>query len=52
VTSRLDHERSVNRLFAEVAPRFVDQPGGYTRTAKLGLRKGDAAPMVLIEFVD
>jgi large subunit ribosomal protein L17 len=51
VMSRLDHERSVQRLFEVVAPRYESTPGGYTRTAKLGVRKGDAAPMVLIEFV-
>ena len=51
VMSRLDHERSVERLFEVVAPRYESTPGGYTRMAKLGPRKGDAAPMVLIEFV-
>lgn len=51
VMSRLDHEKSVARLFDVVAPRYEDIPGGYTRISKLGIRHGDAAPMVLIEFV-
>lgn len=51
VMSRLDHEKSVARLFDVVAPRYEDVSGGYTRISKLGLRHGDAAPMVLIEFV-
>jgi large subunit ribosomal protein L17 len=51
VMSRLDHEKSVARLFDVVAPRYEDVPGGYTRISKLGIRHGDAAPMVLIEFV-
>ncbi len=52
VLARLGNNRdAMLKLFDELAPRFANRPGGYTRTYKLGIRKGDAAPMVQLEFL-
>lgn len=50
--ARLSDAGSVKKLFDDIAPRFKDRPGGYTRIIKLGPRFGDAADMVLLELVE
>ncbi len=53
VASRLNNDRKlVGKVFDELAPRYEDRPGGYTRIYRLGPRKGDNAPMVMLELVD
>jgi large subunit ribosomal protein L17 len=48
----LRSKSAAHKLFAEVAPRFADRTGGYTRIATIGPRSGDSATMVYLELVD
>lgn len=48
----LQNKYAVTELFKVVAEKVADRPGGYTRVIKLGIRKGDAAPIAFIELVD
>jgi large subunit ribosomal protein L17 len=49
---RLRDGAAVGRLFTELGPRFKDRPGGYLRILKMGFRRGDAAPMALVQLLD
>ena len=48
----INGEDLVKHLFDNVGPRAKDRPGGYTRITKTGMRRGDAAPSVVIELID
>ena len=50
--ARLADPKSVQKLFDEIAPRYTDRPGGYTRMMKLGRRLGDSSEMVVLELVE
>ncbi len=50
--SKLRDRNNVVKIFNELGPRYISRPGGYLRILKCGYRKGDNAPMALIELVD
>jgi len=50
--SRLNDAKIVKKLFDEIAPRYTERKGGYTRLTKLGQRDGDRADLVLLELVE
>jgi large subunit ribosomal protein L17 len=52
VASKLGDNQILKRLFDEIAPRYTNRNGGYTRVMKLGPRMGDSAEMVILELVE
>jgi large subunit ribosomal protein L17 len=50
--ARMADPEAVKRLFDEIAPRYEERPGGYTRMLKLGPRQGDSSEMVILELVE
>ncbi len=52
VATMVQDREIAKRLFDEIAPRFADRPGGYTRIMRLGRRRGDNAELAIIEFID
>ncbi len=52
VAKTVQEKDVLNKLFVEIAPKFKERPGGYTRILKIGSRQGDAAEMVILELVE
>tara|TARA_B100001250_G_scaffold213670_1_gene183281 strand:+ start:236 stop:571 length:336 start_codon:yes stop_codon:yes gene_type:complete len=52
VIKKLPNKNIVRTLCDDIAPNYIDRPGGYTRIVKLGYRDNDRAPVSIIEFVD
>ncbi len=50
--ARLQDDDQLVKLFDTIAPRYADRPGGYIRIVKAGIRRSDATPMAIVEFVD
>jgi len=49
---KLNEPEVLQKLFAEIGPRYADRPGGYTRIMRMGPRKGDAAEIAILELID
>jgi len=51
ILSKIENTEVVTHLFDEIAPRYAERPGGYTRIVRVGPRRGDGAEMAIIELI-
>lgn len=51
LTSKLGSKEAVRKIIENLAPKYKDRPGGYTRIIKTGIRRDDASPQAIIEFI-